>query len=100
MLKSVYGNNMVTLKIVYNWYERFKIRKEPVKGKQKSGRPATTKTNKNVQKTVKIIRSNSRLPFRELTEKLNISYGSLQSILTDNKQVRQITATCHTTPRF
>jgi len=39
-----------------------------------------------------MLRSNRRLTIRELTEELNISYGSVQSILTDNLQMRRVSA--------
>jgi [histone H3]-lysine36 N-dimethyltransferase SETMAR len=92
MLKSVYGDNVVTLKTVYKWYERFKSGNESVEDEQRSGRPSTSKTDENVQKVSKLIRSNRRLTIRELTEELNISYGSVQSILTDNLQMRRVSA--------
>ena len=92
MLKSVYGDNVVILKTVYKWYERFKSGNESVEDEQRSGRPSTTKTDENVQKVAKMVRSNRRLTIRELAEELNISYGSVQSILTDDLQMRRVSA--------
>lgn len=92
MLKSVYGDNVVTLKTVYKWYERFKSGNESVEDEKRSGRPSTSKTDENVQKVAKMVRSNRRLTIRELTEELNISYGSVQSILTDDLQMRRVSA--------
>ena len=92
MLKSVYGDNVVTLKTVYKWYERFKSGNESVKDEERSGRPSTSKTDENVKKVAKIVRSNRRMTIRELTEELNISYGSVQSILTDDLQMRRVSA--------
>lgn len=88
MLKSVYGNNVVTLKTIYKWYERFKNGNKSVEDEQRLGHSSTSKTDKNVQKVAKMIHSNRRLTTRELIEKLNISYGSVQNILTDNLQIK------------
>ena len=77
MLKSVYGDNVVTLKTVYKWYERFKSGNESVEDEQRSGRPSTSKTDENVQKVAKLVRSDRRMTVRELTEELNISYGEM-----------------------
>ena len=59
---------------------------------QRSGRPSTSKTDENVQKVAKLVRSDRRMTVRELTEELNISYGSVPSILTDNLQMRRVSA--------
>lgn len=50
MLQLVYGDNLVTLKNVYNWYERFHSRNESVEEEEQSRRPSTLKTKGNVQK--------------------------------------------------
>lgn len=92
MLKSVYGDNVVTLKTVYKWYERFKNGHESVEDEQRSGRPSTSKTHENVQNVAQIVRANRRITIRELAEELNISYGSVQSILTDNLHMRRVSA--------
>lgn len=92
ILKTVYGENVVTLKTVYKWYERLKSGNESLEDEHRSGRPSTSKTDENVQNVEKLIRSNRRLTIRELAEDFNISYGSIQSILTDNLHMRRVSA--------
>lgn len=41
MLKSLYGDNVVTQKTVYKCYEQVKSGKEPVEDDQQSGHPST-----------------------------------------------------------
>lgn len=91
MLKLVYGDAAVTRKTVYKWFERFRGGCESVED-ERSGRPSTSKTQENVERVSEIIRSNRQLTIREISEDLNISYGSVQSILTTDLNMRQVTA--------
>jgi len=45
--------------------------------KTRSGRPSTSKTQENVERVSEMIRSNRRLTIREISEDLNISFGSV-----------------------
>ena len=78
MLKLVYGNAAVTTKTVYKWFERFCNGCELVEDEERSGSPSTSKTQENVERVSKMIRSNRRLTIREIAEDLNISYGSFK----------------------
>ena len=82
MLKLVYADAAVTTKMVYKWFERLRNGCELVEDEERSGHPSTSKTQENVERVSKIIRSNRRLTIREISEDLNISYGSIQNILT------------------
>ena len=82
MLKLVYGDNAVTIKMVYKWFERFHNGCESVEDEEKSGRPSTSKTQENVERVSEMFRSNRRLTIREISEDLSVYYGSVQNILT------------------
>lgn len=92
MLRLVYGEEVMTLKTVYKWYERFKSGNESLEDSERIGRPLSSKKIENVQKVADMVRSNRRLTIREISEDLSISYGSVQSILTDNLQMRRVSA--------
>ena len=77
MLKLVYGDAAVTMKTVYKWFERFRVGCESVEDEERSGRPSS-KTQKNAERVSEMIRSNRQLIIREISEDLNISYGSVQ----------------------
>ena len=57
-----------------------------------SGRPSTSQTQENVERVSEMIRSNRRLTFREISEDLDISYGSVQNILTTDLNMRRVSA--------
>jgi transposase len=90
MLKLVYGNAAMTMKMVQKWFERFHNGCELVEDKERSGHPSTSKAQKIVERVTEMIRSNRRLTIREISEDLNISYGSVQNILTTDFNMRQV----------
>ena len=80
------------MRTVYKWFERFRIGCESVEGEGRSGRPSTSKTQENVEIINEMISSNRRLTIREISEDLNISYGSVQNILTTYLNMRRVSA--------
>ena len=101
MLKLVYSDAAVTMKTVYKWFERFRNGFESVEDEERSGRPSTSKTQEKVERVSEMIRSNRRLSIREIAQDLNISYGSVQNILTTDLNMRRVSAKfdnapCHT----
>jgi len=92
MLKLVYGDAAVTLKTVYKWFERSCNGCESVEDKERSGCPSSSKTQDAVERVSEMIRSNRRLAVREIYEDLNISYGSVQNILTTDLNMRRVNA--------
>ena len=101
MLKLVNGDAAVTMKAVYKWFERFRNGCESVEDKERLERPSTSKTQENVERVSEMIRSNRGLTIREIAEDLNISYVSVQNILTTDFNMRLVSAKfdnapCHT----
>ena len=82
MLKLVYGNAAVNMRMVYKWFERFRNGCESVEVEERSGRSSTSKTQENVKRVSEMIRSNKRLTIREISEDQSVSYESVQNILT------------------
>jgi len=89
MFKLVYGDAAVTMKTVYRWFERFRNGCESVEDEERSGRPSTSKTQENFERVSEMIRSNRRLSIREISEDLNISYGSVQNILATDLNMKR-----------
>ena len=92
MLKLVYGDAAVTMKMVYKWFEQFCNCCESVEDEERSGRPSTSKTQENVETVSEMIWSNRRLTISEISEDLNISYDSVQNILTTDLNMRRVSA--------
>jgi transposase len=83
MLVEVYGDAAITRKTVYKWSERFRSGSELIEDEERPGRPSTSCTDENISKVNEMIRSNRRLTIREIADDVNISFGSVQQILTN-----------------
>jgi len=55
MLKLVYGDAAVTMKMVYKWFKRFHNGCESVEDEERSGCPSTSKIQENVDRVSKMI---------------------------------------------
>ena len=92
ILKLVYGDAAVTMKTVQKWFEQFRNCCESVEDEESSGGPSTSKTQENVEKVSKMIRSKRRLTIKEISDDLNVSYDSVQNILTTDLNMRRVSA--------
>jgi hypothetical protein len=50
LLKEVYGDNIMSLKQVFEWHKRFMEGREEVEDDESMGRPSASKTEENVEK--------------------------------------------------
>jgi transposase len=61
MLGQVYRDNAMKKTAVYKWVKRFSEGRESVTDEERSGRPATSRTEENPGKIRQIVRENLRL---------------------------------------
>jgi transposase len=92
MFVEVYGDAVITRKTVYKWSERFRSGSESIDDEERPGRPSTSCTDENISKVNEMIRSNRRITIREIADHLNISFGSLQQILTNVWNMKRVSA--------
>ena len=71
-LVQVYGDSAMMRTAVYKWVKRFSEGRESVTEEEKSGRPATRRTDENTAKVRKFVRKNRRLTVRSIAEQVNI----------------------------
>ena len=72
MLGQVYGDNAMKKTTVYTWVKRFSEGKESVTDEERSGRPATSRTEENITNIRQIVRENRRMTVRSIAEQVNI----------------------------
>jgi len=72
MLVQVYGDIAMKKTAVYRWVKRFSEGRENVTDKERSGQPATSRTEENIAKIRQIVRGNRRLIVRSIAEQVNI----------------------------
>lgn len=92
MLEKFFGNDALKKTAVYQWHERFILDRESVEDDERSGRPSTSKTDENIDKVKEMLAENRKLTIRELTDDLNISYGSVQDIMVNDLGLRYVAA--------
>jgi len=72
MLVQVYGDNAMKKTAVYKWVKLFSEGRESVTEEERSGRPATSRTEENIANVRQIVRENHRLTVRSIAEQANI----------------------------
>ena len=82
MLVQVYGDSAMKKTAVYKWVKSFSERRERVTEEERSGRPATSRTEENIAKFRQIVRENRRLTVRSIAEQVNIDRETVRKILT------------------
>ena len=68
---EVYGEDVMSRLRVFEWYKRFKSGHEEVEDDPRSGRPSTTKTDKNIVRVKQMVRSDRRLTIRMIADNLD-----------------------------
>jgi len=69
---QVYGDYALKKTAVYKWVKRFSEGRESVTDEERSGRPATSRTEENIPRIRQILRENRRLTVRSIAEQVNI----------------------------
>ena len=89
---QVYGDNAMKKTAVYKWVKRFSEGRESVADEERSGRPATSRTEENIAKICQIARENRRLTVRSIAEQVNIDRETVRKILTEGLDMRKVCA--------
>jgi len=69
---------------VYKWVKCFSEGRESVTDEERSGRPATSRTEENIANVRQILRENRRLTVRSIEEEVNINRETVRKILTED----------------
>ena len=77
---------------VYKWVKRFSEGRESVTDEERSGRPATSRTEENIANFHQSLRENRRLTVRSIAEQVNIDTDTVRKILTEDLDVRKVCA--------
>ncbi len=76
MLQKVYGETAVTNKT------RFREVNESLEDDERTGQPLTVRNDKNIVEFKTVSEANRRLTIREIAEDIDLSFGSVEAILT------------------
>jgi len=92
LLLQVYGDNAMKKTAVCKWVKCFSEGSESVTDEERSGWPATCRTEENIAKIRQIVRENRRLTVRSIAEQVNIGREKVRKILTEDLDMRKVCA--------
>ena len=70
----------------------FSEKRESVTDEERSGRPATSRTEENIAKLCQIVHENRQPTVRSIAEQVNIDRETVRKILTEELDVRKVCA--------
>lgn len=91
-IQQTLGNDALPYSTVAYWVAEFKRGRSSCKDDPRSGRPSTSITEENVKKVEKLVLDDRRITIKYLAKILKISFGSIQSILTDSLGFKKVSA--------
>ena len=77
ILKTAYGDTALSKTRVYQWFSRFKNGEMSIVDQPRSGRPATSRSDENVDKINVLIREDRRRTIDQLCKISGISWSSI-----------------------
>jgi len=92
ILVQVYGDSAMKETAVYMWEKSFPEGRENVTDKERSGQPATSRTEENIEIFRHILRENRRLTVSSIAEQVNIDRETDRKILTGDLDMRKVCA--------
>ena len=84
MLKTAYGDAALSKTRVYKWFSRFKKGEMSIEDQPRSGRPATSRSDENVDKINALIREDRHRTIDQLCAVSGISWSSIQRVLSED----------------
>ena len=77
---------------VYDWHKKFSDGRQSVENETHARRPRTSINEANIRAIREMIKGDRRLIIREISTHVGISYGSTQSIISDDLGYRKLSA--------
>ena len=91
-LKQAYGEHALLRSQVFKWFKAFSEGRESIKDEPSSGRPSTSKTDKNVEIVGALLRSDRRVTVRMIASELNLNHTTVHQILTEELAMKKLCA--------
>jgi len=92
ILVQVYVDNAIKKTAAYKWVKCFSEGRESVTDEERSGWPATSRTEENIAKVRQIVHENRRLTVRSIGEQVNIDSETVRKILTEDLDMKKVCA--------
>lgn len=91
-LSSVLGDQTPSLRTVQRWSKAFREGREEMEDEGRPGRPITETTAENIEQVRLLIDDNPYITIEEVQVQTDLSYGTVQRIISDHLKLRKLTA--------
>ncbi|PNF31107.1 hypothetical protein B7P43_G15767 [Cryptotermes secundus] len=92
MLRQTFNDDALGKSQVYEWFSRFKSGNMSTEDMPRPGRPSTGRNDENIAKIKRAIDEDRRKTIDQLSEETNISWSTVQRILTEGLHMRRVSA--------
>ncbi|KFM71884.1 hypothetical protein X975_12733, partial [Stegodyphus mimosarum] len=92
MIREAFNDEALARVSVFRWHKAFKEGRENVEDIEREGRPSTSVTETMINTTAVIIKEDRRITVRQLHALLNISVGSIHSVMAEHLQLKRACA--------
>ena len=92
LLQEVYGDDTMSRTRLFEWNKRLKEGREEVEDDHWSGRPSTSRTDKNVKRVRQKVRSDRRLTVRMIADELGMNSERVWKMIAKDLGMRKICA--------
>ena len=92
MVQRAYRNEATSRARCFEWHTRFKRGRTSLEYDERSGRPSTSSKPKNVETIRRLVYEDCRRIIKDIVTIVNVSYGTVQTILTCDVNMRHVAA--------
>ena len=91
-IQQVFGHDTMSITQIKEWYNRFKDGRVSVESESRSGRPSTSRNDEVIEQVRTLVMQDRRVTIQEIVDQIEISFGSVQSILKEDLGLRRVSA--------
>ncbi|KFM62221.1 hypothetical protein X975_23124, partial [Stegodyphus mimosarum] len=92
MIREAFNDDALTRVSVFRWHKTFKDSRQNVEDTEREGQLSSSVTETMINRAVVIIKADHRITVRQLHALLNISVGSVHSIMVEHLQLKRVCA--------
>jgi len=92
MIRHVYGNEAIGHARCFEWHACFTRGRTSLEDDERSGRPSTSSTPKNVETIQRLVYEDRRRTIKNIAAIVNVPYGTVQTILTCDLNMHRVAA--------
>jgi len=90
LLRTAYGDAVLSSSQVLTWYKAFKDGREGVEDEERAGRPSTSRTENNVARVKAVLDRDRHLSVRLMAEEVGLPKTDVHQIITEDLHMRKI----------